>query len=590
MSEQTVDRADASEDKVQEIARQALVSAGLMNPNVKRVRIPKRFEELNLNWIANAPFFSEFLFRFNYFETKDIPTAAVGIRQSCINFYFNPDFFEGGHDRPMLGPDRRPIIKLDAAGNPMIGPDSKIMVETELAPPMTNPEFEGLVIHEIEHLLRLHHERSLGDHMVFNIAGDMLINDSITKLEVAGRKFKPVESILNKIADGVYTCTDENCISLPSGGIYLETAKKNGFVGKETSEELYHWLMDTREDMREQYEKMLEKLDKQKCQSCGGSGKKNKGGDGEKPEDGSGGQKPEKGEKGDQPDDGSGGQQPEQGEGGQQPEQGDGGQQPQGEHGHGGSEPCPDCGGSGHQGGEAGDGSGMPYGDLFDILYGSGFDTHITQTSDQSARDTVGSLIEAAKMRGWGKITGPGRAAIESLITPAKIPWRQLLTNALSAYVHGYGNEKESSWSRRNRRMLPFPGYRRIENRVKVYIDVSGSISQHEIKTFFAQIERIIKDVSQMTVSQWDTQIKDTFESYKRGDWKKIKMRGGGGTDVQCVFDHAKESGGKDMLVVFTDGCFDMGFDTFGQKVVWCVTTDIKVPHGKNIFCDISKK
>ena len=498
----SADKIDVPEDKIQEIARQALVSAGLMNPRVKRVRIPKRFEDLNLNWIAKAPFFSEFLFRFNYLETFDIPTAAVSVRQGCINFYYNPKFYDGGGMRPVLGPDKRPIIKLDAQGQPMVDSKSNLIVEMEVAPPMSDPEFEGLVLHEIEHLIRLHIDRSLADHNVFNIAGDMLINDSITKLEIDGRRYKPAETIMTKDANGKYTCKDTSCISLPSGGVYLEQAKKHGYIGKEVTEELYYWLLEKKEEKQEEYSKMLEKMSQNKFTS----------------ED--------------------------QGEG---------------------------------------------YGDLFDVLFGSGMDVHISQTSDQSAKDTIGSLIEAAKMRGWGKVTGAGRAMIEELIAPKKIPWRQLLNNALSSYIHGYGNERETTWAHRNRRGIPIPDYRRLENRIFIAMDVSGSIQQHEVKTFFGQIERIVKDAGQMTVCQWDTRIVDVWKKYKKGDWKKIKMKGGGGTSVQCIFDYMVKNGHKrDMLVVFTDGYFDMGFDSRGIKTLWCVTTtDVKVPFGKNIYCEI---
>ena len=86
---------------------------------------------------------------------------------------------------------------------------------------MTEEELEGVLVHEIEHLIRAHGERALEDHYVWNIAGDMLINDDITTMTIGNRK-----------------------LELPKGAVYLTQAKADGYKGESITEELYFWLLD----------------------------------------------------------------------------------------------------------------------------------------------------------------------------------------------------------------------------------------------------------------------------------------------------------------------------------------------------------
>ncbi|MDR3334549.1 MAG: VWA-like domain-containing protein, partial [Treponema sp.] len=106
---------------------------------------------------------------------------------------------------------------------------------------------------------------------------------------------------------------------------------------------------------------------------------------------------------------------------------------------------------------------------------------------------------------------------------------------------------------------------------------------------FFTEIERIVKDFSQLIVIQWNTCITNVQKTYKRGDWKSITINGKGGTQVQCVFDWMREQGyTKYPLLIFTDGYFDYDFNVLGiQRIIWVVTatgSPQPIPRGKNIF------
>ncbi len=508
---------------------------------VDKVRIPAEVEDISLRWVKHAPFLSEFLLRFNYYMTESIPTMGVNSRGGRINLYINPKFMRGGQMLPKMQwvDDKDKVLQEDKNGNPVdhngkVMDKSKvrqfpvfekeangdikldpfgapIMVEYE-SEPMTIEELEGVLVHEIEHLIRCHGERALEDHYIWNIAGDMLINDDISTMSIGNRK-----------------------LELPKGALYLAQATGDGYKGQAVTEELYFWLLDKREQYRNQMQDLMKQAGKGngQCQSCGGDGKEK---DGQGNETG---------------------------------------------------KPCPHCGGTGKN---PSNGSGD---ELFDAIYGSKIDDHsVMEESDGLAEQAIKEIIDTAKIRGWGNMSGNGVQKLEELCKGAKINWKTLLRKYLSAAVNSPGNIYENNWSKRNRRGLPLPGVKKLSNKIVVGIDTSGSISDHEVQVFFTEIEKIVKDVGQLVVLQWDTEIKDVWKEYKRGDYKKITIKGRGGTDVQNVYKWmVEEKMTSYPIVMFTDGWFDYSFDTKKVKTIWCVTNEEKctVPGGKNIFVDIKE-
>ncbi|MDR3342519.1 MAG: VWA-like domain-containing protein [Treponema sp.] len=202
MGEQVINANKAAFTEEQtENACSALVAAGIIAPRVKRIRIPPPFEDISLSWIKNAPFFAEFMFRFHFFETRSIPTVGVNCIRGNINFYFNPDFIYGS------------------------------------TKPLTHKEMEGLIVHEIEHLIRLHRERMLEDALLFYSAGDMLINENIKTLKI-----------------------NNAVVVLPQGAVYLDMIRNPKRVpgspaippyhGEPVTEPVYRWLTGIRQQFQ----------------------------------------------------------------------------------------------------------------------------------------------------------------------------------------------------------------------------------------------------------------------------------------------------------------------------------------------------
>lgn len=532
MSEDTKIKTELTEEQ-KEYAK-AQVELALNKMKVKKVRIFPEIEEVSIHWVKNSPFFSEFLLRFNYFETESIPTMGVNSQKGRINLYINPKFLRGGQEMPKVGwfdsngnrlnedddgnpidskghKIRRdnlkqfPIFEKDDQGNILTDPFGQPKVEVELSKPLTFKELEGVLVHEIMHLIRAHGERALDDHYVWNISGDMLINNDIETMTINDQK-----------------------LQLPKGAVYLKQALDDGYAGHEVTEPLYYWLLDKRDEYKNKMQDLVQDGQGQRqsqCNHCNGTGE-----DPNNP-----------------------------------------------------GEKCPACGGTGKK---PSFGEGM-----FDAIYGSKIDDHsVMEESDSLAEQAIKDVIDQAKVRGWGNTKGNGVSNLDELCRGPKIPWKQMLRKYITAEVYMPGHIYENTWSRRNRRSLPLPGTRKLSNKIIIGVDTSGSISNHELGIFFTEVENIVKDVGQLVIVQWDTEVQSVQKEYKKGDWKKIKIAGRGGTHVQCIFDWMQENKmTKYPLVNFTDGWFSYDFENHGVKTIWCVTNGnrTEVPHGKNIHIEI---
>ena len=388
-------------------------------------------------------------------------------------------------------------------------------------------EVEGLAVHEIMHILHRYDNR-IGDRIneIFNISQDACINRIIKETTIGGKK-----------------------LELPKGGVDLSEIEKMGYAGEPISELIYDFL--------------YERADKivicstgaggkggtgNECPNCGGSGKVEEGSDGE----GSGGSggSDKKGDKSSKDKNGKDGKGKNQ-------------------------KDCPVCGGSGKIKNKI-------------ILRTTDDHTKNEKKPTEIEKAVIEELINSARTRSWGNVSGNIKDEVNGLIQTKKIPWQRKLAVIMSKYVHQSGNIYENTWSKRNRRSLPLPGIRKLSKKILVTVDTSGSISREDLKMFFGQIEKLIKDYSKMTLIQWDTRVSST-EQYKKGAWKKIEIKGRGGTDPQDLYDNLHKNHSRISVVVnFTDSFFDWNFNNYGIPSVWAVVNnpDFVAPFGKTVIVE----
>lgn len=91
-----------------------------------------------------------------------------------------------------------------------------------------------------------------------------------------------------------------------------------------------------------------------------------------------------------------------------------------------------------------------------------------------------------------------------------------------------------------------------LDLKIVVMVDVSGSIGQETFENFMKQIDKI-KGLSMVKVLEFDTRVVACYSYFKTAQNEVMRLRGGGGTYFQPVFDQAKKMK-PDSLVLMTDG------------------------------------
>lgn len=166
--------------------------------------------------------------------------------------------------------------------------------------------------------------------------------------------------------------------------------------------------------------------------------------------------------------------------------------------------------------------------------------------------EVASGIARDAKAKSRGQIPGHLERVIEPF-GPPQVPWHVLLQRFLSAYL----GQRRATYSRRNRRkdIFGMPGYvRRGRAHVSVIVDVSGSIRKDELSQFFTELERICVN-AQVDVLLWDAKFQGFTSNYRSGDWQRIPVRGGGGTDMAAPVDWLVEHRAVgDCVILLTDG------------------------------------
>jgi predicted metal-dependent peptidase len=204
---------------------------------------------------------------------------------------------------------------------------------------------------------------------------------------------------------------------------------------------------------------------------------------------------------------------------------------------------CPQCGQ------EAGDSYG--YGGVS----GKVIDDHSTwnqsDVSEDEARQIVKDVVDQATEKCQGHAPSHLEQAIAELAKPV-IRWRELIRHYLGKHV---GNSRKT-YSRRNRRRRVF-GMAGVSHHaaatITVIIDTSGSIGSRELEQFFAEIESL-SSRAKIFILQWDAAFQG-YDPYRRGDWRKLTVKGRGGTDMVGPIDWLIDNSlVPDCTVMLTDG------------------------------------
>ena len=192
----------------------------------------------------------------------------------------------------------------------------------------------------------------------------------------------------------------------------------------------------------------------------------------------------------------------------------------------------------------------------------------------------VAQAAQAAKM--MGQMSGNMQRLVDDVLTP-KVDWRDVLQRFLVK-----ARTDQRSFARFNRRFLSQGLYLpsvsgETMGEIVFAVDCSGSIDQHTVNQFAAEIGKVKDDLMPtcIHVLYFDSSVSHV-ESYEQHDELDIKPHGGGGTNFAPVFESIIEHGFNPVAIVFlTDLCCNSFGDQPDAPVLWVTTYPGTAPFGE---------
>lgn len=184
---------------------------------------------------------------------------------------------------------------------------------------------------------------------------------------------------------------------------------------------------------------------------------------------------------------------------------------------------------------------------------------------------------------------------IEKVLAP-RIHWKKYLQKYLIEASQTF-NTFSSPERRYLSRGMTLPGPRHTDQDtikgLKVCIDTSGSISREDLGIALGQVAQLLKKYkADAEVVYWDTEVAATGKFSDIASLYKHEAKGGGGTDVNCIFEYFNSKECKDkpkLILIFTDGYFgkvDMHLVNrlhCKKNIIWVINDDNLVDFKRHI-------
>jgi predicted metal-dependent peptidase len=224
---------------------------------------------------------------------------------------------------------------------------------------------------------------------------------------------------------------------------------------------------------------------------------------------------------------------------------------------------------------------------------GRGKKPKISAEERQKIKDEIKEavLAAAAASDGAGNLPAGVKRLIQDMTAP-KMNWRELLRMQLESTI-----KSDFTWMRASRRGwhmdAVMPGMKNDEMiDIAIAIDASGSIDERMLKDFLSEVQGIMDQFQayKIHIVTFDTRVynPETYNSDNLDSICDYEVKGGGGTDFDCIFSYLKEEQIEPKrLVVFTDG---YPFGSWGDEnyadTVWIIhgNTTVVPPWGQYAY------
>ncbi|AEO93821.1 HNH endonuclease [Bacillus phage G] len=215
-------------------------------------------------------------------------------------------------------------------------------------------------------------------------------------------------------------------------------------------------------------------------------------------------------------------------------------------------------------------------------------------TKGNTPQDWEGRTIQAAKVaenneKNRGKMPGAIKRLIKDLVEPQK-NWKELLAEFVQPEINDYG------WNPPNQhhiwRDIYLPDFNEEVDTVKnlvFAIDTSGSIGEHEIRTFISEIIGCMNQFSGKVKGHLVYCDARVAAVYDLEDTEHSTPAGGGGTAFEPVFQWVEENLEECSGVAYlTDMYASFDFKIPNYPVLWASTTkNMEAPWGTTTYLDV---
>lgn len=211
------------------------------------------------------------------------------------------------------------------------------------------------------------------------------------------------------------------------------------------------------------------------------------------------------------------------------------------------------------------------------------------EADSEIQKNIAKTLCNTAAGKARGSLPSQISRLLSWLNTKPQLEWQDFLQRYMGSVPVPY----KKTIMRRDRRQpdrLDLRG--RLNDRqchIVVAVDVSGSISDDDLKLFLRELFFITKSLKRkdIRVIQFDTQIESEVYIHNENDVKKIERKASGGTTFSPVFEYLKRNNCKeDILILFTDGYGESELSCKPKhfRTIWVLTKDgqlsVKEPYG----------
>lgn len=194
-----------------------------------------------------------------------------------------------------------------------------------------------------------------------------------------------------------------------------------------------------------------------------------------------------------------------------------------------------------------------------------------TTSERERVRVSVAVSIREADAKARGTVPGGLVENADLVLTPAQVPWQQVLGRVLRGAVRARAGTTSESYQRRNRRRhdtrvltadgrgkrVVLPGLMDPVPRIHLVRDTSGSMSGADLSAVTSEIVGIARRLrvrgDDLVIADVDAAVHDTRRYQRPSGLAEVSGRGG--TDMRTGIEHALRARPRpSVIVVMTDG------------------------------------